>query len=232
MIGIDILENMRMEEKSKNPEFVKRFLTDEEQKYVSRFEDKVERMTGIFCAKEAVQKAFGCPSEMTLKTIEVRHFENGKPYIVFDKSLAHITKNKVVEISLSHSKTVTVAVAVVLETFDEHDCCFCDDCVCEDEQCDCEECNSKHCECEQNCDCDDCECTCECEECDCNDCKCEHDCNCLQHDHCHCDEHKCHDHHCHDNKHDHCGCNHNCTCGEHCECDKEHKCSEDCHCGD
>lgn len=143
-----------MKEKLAKPEFVKMFLTDYEQKYVSTFADSTERITGIFCVKEAIKKAFGCPDKMDFKSMEIRHYENGKPFVIFDKSLENIVGNKVVEISLSHSITVTVGVCMVFD----NDChCGCDDeCHCHEDKCDC-----------------DCDCDCQCEDCDCDEHKCE-----------------------------------------------------------
>lgn len=115
MIGIDILENQRIRDLAKNPKFEDTFLTANEKKYISKFEDKTERLTGHFCIKEAVQKAFACPKELSFKSFEIAHHENGAPYVVFDSSVQEIAKNKAVEISVSHSKTVTVAVAVVVD---------------------------------------------------------------------------------------------------------------------
>lgn len=126
MIGIDILENERIREKLAKPEFLNSFLTDDEQKYVSSFADKTERVTGLFCVKEAVKKAFGCPPIMDFLSIEIHHFENGKPYVVFNEKLTEITSDYAVEISISHSKTITVAVCVIfpqLSLFDDNCCC-------------------------------------------------------------------------------------------------------------
>ena len=206
MIGIDILENERMREKVTNPEFVQMFLTENEQKYVSTFADMTERVTGLFCAKEAVKKAFDCPSEMGYKQLEIGHYENGKPYVSFDRSLMNIVKDYAVEISISHSKTVTVAVCLAMDLFSEDDCgcddcgcgeCDCDGCECEDDECDCHDCDCEDCKCE-DCDCEDCDCEdCDCEDCDCEDCDCE-DCDCGE---CDCED---------------------CDCDD-CNCKKEHK---------
>ena len=125
MIGIDILENERIKERLAKPEFMKMFMTDYEQKYVSTYTDITQRVTGIFCVKEAIKKAFGCPEKMGFKDMEIRHYENGKPFVIFDKSLEIIVGSKVVEISISHSNTVTVAVCIVFNT----------DCTCEDDEC-------------------------------------------------------------------------------------------------
>lgn len=136
MIGIDILENERINERLAKPEFMKMFMTDYEQKYVSTYSDITQRVTGIFCVKEAIKKAFDCPDKMGFKTMEIRHYENGKPFVIFDKSLEAIVENKSVEISISHSNTVTVAVCIVLngDCTCNNDDCHCQNCECDEKQ--------------------------------------------------------------------------------------------------
>lgn len=112
MIGIDIIENERV--KQKKGVLIKQILTENEKAYIEKFANNTERLCGIFCAKEAIKKAFGCAEKLPFKKIEILHDENQKPYANFDSSLNDIVKDKKVEISISHSKTVTVAVAIVI----------------------------------------------------------------------------------------------------------------------
>ncbi len=113
MIGIDILEVSRIEEKiKKNPNFITNFLNQNEINYVSKFKNKIERITGFFCAKEAVMKSLGCPKELSFKKIEICHEKSAKSFVVFSQDLPNEIKQKKIEISISHSKTVAVAVAI------------------------------------------------------------------------------------------------------------------------
>ena len=52
-VGIDTIELDRIDE-DKN--FLKRFLTENEIEYINRFVNKKERISGFFCAKEAILK--------------------------------------------------------------------------------------------------------------------------------------------------------------------------------
>lgn len=111
MIGIDILEVKRVEEKlEKKPNFVDSFLLESEKEYVNLFKNKSERICGFFCLKEAVKKAVS--TDLTFKDIEILHDENGKPFV---KILNKDFEKTKVEVSISHSTTVAVAVCVVLK---------------------------------------------------------------------------------------------------------------------
>ena len=111
MVGIDILEIKRMKKFVNNIILLKSVFTDKEIEYFARFQDPIERITGCFCAKEAVQKAFSCPKDLSLKNIEVLHKENGKPYINFVNLSKYHNYN--IDISISHSKTVACAICHV-----------------------------------------------------------------------------------------------------------------------
>jgi len=115
MIGIDIIENHRIEESLKKANFISRILTKEEQERISDFSNKTERVAGIFCVKEAIKKATGQPEKIGFLQMKILHNENGKPFVEFNQQVQELVKNKSFNISISHSKTVTVAVAIAFE---------------------------------------------------------------------------------------------------------------------
>ncbi len=111
MIGIDILEVARIKKKlEKNSNFIKSFLNEHEIEYLNKFKNSTERICGFFCLKEAVIKAF--EGKLGFKDIEIDHFENGKPFV---KILKTGFESEKVEVSISHSKTVAVAVAILIK---------------------------------------------------------------------------------------------------------------------
>ena len=111
MIGIDILEVERMRKKlENNSNFIKSFLHESEVEYVNKFKDSTERVCGFFCLKEAVIKAFD--GKLSFKDIEIHHSENGKPFV---KILKPGFESSMVEVSISHTKTIAVAVAILLK---------------------------------------------------------------------------------------------------------------------
>ena len=109
MIGIDILEVERIKQKlDKNPNFFEAFLHESEIVYVKNYKNILERICGFFCLKEAVIKAFD--AKIGFKDIEITHFDSGKPFVkILKKGYTDVN----IEASLSHSKTVAVAVAII-----------------------------------------------------------------------------------------------------------------------
>ncbi len=113
MIGIDILENQRVAKMLENKNFLDKILTENEKKYVNQFADIIERVTGIFCAKEAVKKASGIAEKLSFLDFEILHKETGAPYVNFvNENFLHFN-NKNFNLSISHSTTVSVAVCVI-----------------------------------------------------------------------------------------------------------------------
>jgi holo-[acyl-carrier-protein] synthase len=117
MIGIDIIENSRIKQSLQKPNFINMILTKSEQERIADFADKTERIAGIFCVKEAVKKATTFPERIGFLQMEILHEDSGKPYVEFYAEVKDLVKDKIFNISISHSKTVTVAVAIM---FDEN----------------------------------------------------------------------------------------------------------------
>lgn len=105
MIGIDIVEI----DDFKGRDYSKIF-TQGELEYISKatsLERKDEIMAGLYAGKEAVFKALKLNSLglEVLKSIEILHDENGVPYCKYGGVM--------LEISISHTHSTAVAVAVV-----------------------------------------------------------------------------------------------------------------------
>lgn len=101
-IGCDIVENKRLIDKS--DKFIDMVLTEKEKKL---YEQKgVEFLAGRFAAKEAIMKCLPDIEKYRFTDIEVLNDEKGKPY----------TNIKEIEdISISHEKEYTIAVALYKE---------------------------------------------------------------------------------------------------------------------
>lgn len=114
-IGNDVLEIDRFYDVSEK--FISRVYTENEINYIQKFENRAEHLAGFFCVKEAVIKAFGEDvSSLSLKDVEVLHFDNGKPYVKLYGDVLKIfkkIKGKKIDISISHSKTIASAVAII-----------------------------------------------------------------------------------------------------------------------
>ena len=112
-VGIDIIEN----ERGKEIESVKdKIFTQNELSYILKFAQKEEHYCSAFCAKEAVFKCLNL-KQLFHKEIEILHNENGKPYVVFyGKTKDFFNENfKEIDISISHNKTMTTAIAIATE---------------------------------------------------------------------------------------------------------------------
>ena len=81
-IGVDIVENKRIQKSIKNPLFKKRIYSSKELKHSNAANNKVAFFSKRFAAKEAFSKALGTGFSMNLnfKDIEVVNDKKGKPY--------------------------------------------------------------------------------------------------------------------------------------------------------
>ncbi len=120
MIGIDCIDIERVDN---SDEFLNRIASNEEINYVKKsFCDslRVQRTGALFCVKEAVMKALelGKGSGVVFKDIELCHYESGKPYVkLYGKALDKFNsdfKDKKIEISLSHTPIIAMAIAIII----------------------------------------------------------------------------------------------------------------------
>ena len=119
-VGIDLVEIERIETAYKKfgAKFLERLLTPEEATYCLSHKNPGPYIAARFAAKEAVSKAFGTGIGRSIgwKNIEVRHKESGQPYISFNgKAMELFTtvKANVIHLSLSHTNSNAVAVAIL-----------------------------------------------------------------------------------------------------------------------
>lgn len=116
LVGVDSIESERMS-KNLNDNSLKKFFTDYEIEY-SNVKNKVLRLAGIFCAKEAFLKALGIGigGAIKLHEIEVNHMENGKPYLKLSEEAKKYVNNlgyTSYEINISHTDTFSFAVCII-----------------------------------------------------------------------------------------------------------------------
>ena len=94
-IGVDIVENKRIQKSIKNPLFKKRIYSFKELKQSNAVDNKVAFFSKRFAAKEAFSKALGTGFRRNLnfKDIEVINDKMGKPNYVKNKKITKITQN-------------------------------------------------------------------------------------------------------------------------------------------
>lgn len=107
-LGTDCILLSRIEKAMQNPLFIKKILSQEEQKNVL----DVKYVAGRWAAKEAVYKALSQFNIyiLSLKKIAVLNNEKGAPYIVIDPSVN--LENIKISVSISHEKTLAIATAI------------------------------------------------------------------------------------------------------------------------
>ena len=120
-IGVDIVENKRIQKSIKNPLFKKRIYTSKELKQSNTVNNKVSYFSKRFAAKEAFSKALGTGFRMNLnfKDIEVINDKMGKPHYVKNKKITNIIqknfkiKNFKCFLSISDEKNYSTAFAII-----------------------------------------------------------------------------------------------------------------------
>ena len=120
-IGVDIVENKRIQKSIKNPLFKKRIYTLIELNQSNFVVNRVGYFSKRFAAKEAFSKALGTGFRMNLnfKDIEVVNNKMGKPYYVKNKKITKIIqknfkiKNFKCFLSISDEKNYSTAFAII-----------------------------------------------------------------------------------------------------------------------
>lgn len=107
-VGIDCVEIKRFKRFIGNPKhpFLKKVFFVTELAHCFSYKNCAEHLAGIFAAKEAVSKALGVLS-FPFAEIEIKHKKNGMPTpYLKGKKLS-------IKISITHTKTIACAIAVV-----------------------------------------------------------------------------------------------------------------------
>ena len=120
-IGVDIIENKRIEKSIKNRNFIKRIYSPKELKESDNINNKVAFFSKRFAAKEAFSKAIGTGFRMNLnfKDIEVINDKMGKPFYAKNKKITKlIQKNFKIKkfkcfLSISDEKNYSTAFAII-----------------------------------------------------------------------------------------------------------------------
>lgn len=116
MIGFDLQEVAKL----KNPKaLLEKIALESEKAYIEKFKcDFDMRVASLFSAKEAVFKALDVrEGEISYKEIEICHKENGRPFVrLHGKANARFEelKAEVIDISISHQKTIVGAVVEIV----------------------------------------------------------------------------------------------------------------------
>lgn len=119
LVGIDVLDVVRMEKFVQNEHFLEKYFTPYEIEYVQKTNRQTLSLAGLFAAKEAFLKALGIGigGGIDLNDIEIRHDDNGKPYldVLSSKSKIMLKTMSVEEIaiSISHADEIATAICII-----------------------------------------------------------------------------------------------------------------------
>ncbi len=121
-VGTDIVEVERIERalERHGERFMKRVFTQEEVDYCTGMARPGPHFAARFAAKEAVSKCFGTGigAEFGWTSLSVRKGARGEPFAVLDEqgnALLQRVGGSAVLISLSHTKTLATAFAVIVK---------------------------------------------------------------------------------------------------------------------
>lgn len=114
--GIDLTEIDRIRRAARNPRFVTRFFSAEEQAYFAGQKDPFPSMAACFAAKEAFSKALGTGVRgFKLAEVSVVHDAFGAPRLRLSGMAAQRAEERgISELSLSLTHTDALAAAVVV----------------------------------------------------------------------------------------------------------------------
>lgn len=107
-IGVDIIENDRFLEYIDNDRMLEKILSEKERdflKTIANEKRKLEFIASRFAAKEALFKS---GFRFAFNNVSILNNEDGSPYVIWDL-------NKKVLISISHNKTMSIAVVLAVE---------------------------------------------------------------------------------------------------------------------
>ncbi len=108
-IGIDIEQVSRF--KNQSARLMSKIFSAKELKHINKSD--LQRIAGIFSAKEAVIKASNPIEKLNFRNIEILHRKDGFPFVQV-KNARKVT-SKDLKISISHSKDYAVAAAVLMK---------------------------------------------------------------------------------------------------------------------
>lgn len=112
MLGVDIEDISRFENKKDDKKFLNRIYTQSELDYCFSYKHYASHLCARFCVKEAVIKVLSYLGVKLLEMnkIEVYHGSNKEPYVrILDDRFSDIK----IDISISHDKTKAIAVAMI-----------------------------------------------------------------------------------------------------------------------
>ena len=120
-IGVDIVDNKRINKSIKNKQFITRVFSKKEINQSKKINDKINYFSKRFAAKESLSKAIGTGFRkgLNFKDISIVNDKYGKPYYELNNSVKKLiySKYKVkkikISLSLADEKKYSIAFSVI-----------------------------------------------------------------------------------------------------------------------
>tara|TARA_B100001540_G_scaffold276380_1_gene263163 strand:- start:248 stop:631 length:384 start_codon:yes stop_codon:yes gene_type:complete len=120
-IGVDIVENKRIQKLIKNKQFIYRVFTVKEIKNSKKIKDKTNYFSKRFAAKESLSKAIGTGfrNGLNFKDISITNDKFGKPKYEINKNVKkliyskHNTNKIKISLSLADEKKYSIAFSMI-----------------------------------------------------------------------------------------------------------------------
>ena len=120
-IGVDIINNKRINKSIKNIKFINRIFSKNEILISKKFANKMNFFSKRFAAKEALVKAIGTGirDNFNFKDIQILNDKLGKPYYLINSKIKNLIKKKMkvknfeLFLSISDEKEYSIAFTII-----------------------------------------------------------------------------------------------------------------------
>ena len=120
-IGVDIIQNKRIQSSIKNKNFINRTFSKNEILISNKFRNKINYFSKRFAAKEAFAKALGSGFRdgLNFKDVQIVNDKLGKPYYLIDSKIKNLIKKKKkvqnfnLFLSISDEKEYSIAFTII-----------------------------------------------------------------------------------------------------------------------
>ena len=120
-VGVDIVENKRIQKSIKNKKFIYRIFSKKEIEKSKKIKNKINYFAKRFAAKESLSKAIGTGFRkgLNFKDISIRNDKRGKPHYQLNNNVKKLIYSKFkvkkikISLSLADEKKYSIAFSVI-----------------------------------------------------------------------------------------------------------------------
>ena len=120
-VGVDIVENKRIQKLIKNKKFISRIFSKSEIEKSKKIKNKINYFAKRFAAKESLSKAIGTGfrAGLNFKDISIRNDKHGKPLYQLNNNVKKLIYSKFkvkkikISLSLADEKKYSIAFSVI-----------------------------------------------------------------------------------------------------------------------